>query len=1049
MSENYRVDFYHFNNLVHRVASATHRRPYDVCVKPQIKWLDNYLQKMNAETMVVEQDYVDRDYLDDYVAFHARSFSTYGRFCTRLHFFTSRFTLKTLRAAVDADELGRGRILDFLQRNYLGFTVVRPLPEYFIGRVQLIAPGAGAVASHQLELPFLDKGAMKSAALFGHNLTIPGVVPFQEQDNIVAACATSSLWVMFQMLDIRTASGHPSPSAIEALGSERVQSGRTQLHQVRALSPTNAGLRTTAIEQIVNAVGLRPHVVNVFQKANGGGDPFERLKAHVYAYAKAGVATGVLVTDQYEIPEPNRNEETGETADPPAGRYLGTHAVAMLGFEIPDWPPARGATPRSQRGFGISSIIVNDDQLGPYVGYQFPDKGESFDAVPRTSQQITEFRPTASSTGGGADETTHRTKLPNLHTPWMKEDWARNLQPKWMRGEARNLRHVPQLAVFALPAKVRVEFHKVSSAAGGFEGCLKVLMEAFKKALSRVSSQPEGLQAEEQALYDTVESLAEDQEFIREDWTWDIYLVRSTTLKTELATIPDATFLRPRFEANGDRSHTKSTLLSENWPKYVWRATAYKGDAKLLDLLFDATDLGQTSEMFEMLVYGTSINNLFSRTAKVFVQGIPAEYLDILNRHGFKGHHSRVQKALSMYQEQRQDYQLLFERKYGPVESPTTVKPCETSENGLVKQQPIQALLIFPSEAADRDAVPQGRLPLLDVPRDEANDQYYIWIIDEEGRIIIGQELDDGDGALGHPTLVGGLRARIAGELYCKDVSGKRKWVMSSKSGRYTNFKERRTKEELENAASRLKDCFKDYQFEILDRFQSWCRDHSESLDEDEYNARRKALVESFSHDVETEVPHYISDEVMNTVSQVRDFISGLSDDWSEAKDTCHNVTDSAGPLAEQIAFDYLREILGGSSEPDQIVHADIESLTESAMRNANRTCYFLTSLWRVPRSRSLSQGEQDRARVVTMIRQLEKWLCDAQDCLVREGRKGTSPFAPIEEFADVLARTLVALSGASNLPISSEGVMDSLKTYVVRRLDDTIATIERIRSDI
>ncbi|MGL4489779.1 MAG: hypothetical protein ACRCU5_10090 [Rhizobiaceae bacterium] len=81
----------------------------------------------------------------------------------------------------------------------------------------------------------------------------------------------------------------------------------------------------------------------------------------------------------------------------------------------------------------------------------------------------------------------------------------------------------------------------------------------------------------------------------------------------------------------------------------------------------------------------------------------------------------------------------------------------------------------------------------------------YIWVLDQECKVWIAvEELALADGVqrrgipkrrngqhpasekkLGHPTLVKGGPARIAGELSIEEISGKFRWVLNCSSGRY------------------------------------------------------------------------------------------------------------------------------------------------------------------------------------------------------------------------------------------------------------------------
>ncbi len=59
----------------------------------QAAYIVNYLDHIGAKTFMIEEDYVDKDYLVDYQKFYCRAFKDKGRYTTRVHFFRSPFTL--------------------------------------------------------------------------------------------------------------------------------------------------------------------------------------------------------------------------------------------------------------------------------------------------------------------------------------------------------------------------------------------------------------------------------------------------------------------------------------------------------------------------------------------------------------------------------------------------------------------------------------------------------------------------------------------------------------------------------------------------------------------------------------------------------------------------------------------------------------------------------------------------------------------------------------------------------------------------------------------
>lgn len=130
-----------------------------------------------CKTVVVEKSYFDRDHLRAYQRFYARSFSDYGRYSTRLHFFSEKVTLAHL------SDLERPRFA----KSYLGFCVLRPLRVRKVGRTVLNPFTCDPDGDYPLGLATYD------ANVAGSRLFVRGA-PFLEQDVNVGACATAAIW---------------------------------------------------------------------------------------------------------------------------------------------------------------------------------------------------------------------------------------------------------------------------------------------------------------------------------------------------------------------------------------------------------------------------------------------------------------------------------------------------------------------------------------------------------------------------------------------------------------------------------------------------------------------------------------------------------------------------------------------------------------------------------------------------------------------------------------------------------------------------------------
>ena len=153
-------------------------------------YFEGYLESVRAglKTVIIEEVYVDRDFLEDYSAYYARCFQDYGRFCARFHFFSLTFDEQSFFSLLEGNESAIS--VEDLKKNYLGFVVIKPLPDAIIGRTCLAV--------------YEDDGKRRNypairdypVNLCGINLSVKSLA-YQEQDTVVAACATSALWSVF------------------------------------------------------------------------------------------------------------------------------------------------------------------------------------------------------------------------------------------------------------------------------------------------------------------------------------------------------------------------------------------------------------------------------------------------------------------------------------------------------------------------------------------------------------------------------------------------------------------------------------------------------------------------------------------------------------------------------------------------------------------------------------------------------------------------------------------------------------------------------------
>lgn len=310
-----------------------------IASKQHVSYLFDYLDSLGAKTIVLETRYIDHDYLEDYAGYYVRCFNRYRRTTSRLHFFSQSFNSRQFSSVVL--DSPNNRLGKKIANSYLGFIVVKPLPQTVIGRTCLKTYPSD---NGRRQFPTLHK---YSTNLFGLPLSVESLA-YQEQDKVVAACATSALWSVFQ------GSGkvfhHPIPSPIEITKASSVHipdSGAVP-HESRSLH--HSGLTPTQIAHGVRSVGMDPYLI-------GASNEYV-LKTTAYAYMKAKIPA-LLGIGLNEI-------ANGVT------KKIGLHAVVLTGYSLGHPQPS----PFSNSNILITAsridkIYVHDDQIGPFARMVF------------------------------------------------------------------------------------------------------------------------------------------------------------------------------------------------------------------------------------------------------------------------------------------------------------------------------------------------------------------------------------------------------------------------------------------------------------------------------------------------------------------------------------------------------------------------------------------------------------------------------------------------------------------------------------------------------
>ena len=304
----------------------------------QVRYLASYLghQELGTKTILVEHPYVDRHWLDEYAGYYATLLDPPRPKATRLHFFDVAWSLDDFKAHLATAIEGNGR--NEIAAHYLGFCVVRPLPAAPIGRTVLRTYGAVA------ERCFAPAALTHRVHLAGLTIELVGL-PFQQQDQGVAACATTAIWSALTKV-IRMDGGRaPTPYAVTMAATD---------HRVQTRAfPALAGLDLDQMATAIHEFEYQPHV---FQRGGESDDFFLALKTYLRSGIPVVVRARVVDGDLHALTLVGFRE-----------RGSGTSDVGDL--EI------RNGDKTKLRSRGIERWYAHDDRLGAYARLGFVTEG--------------------------------------------------------------------------------------------------------------------------------------------------------------------------------------------------------------------------------------------------------------------------------------------------------------------------------------------------------------------------------------------------------------------------------------------------------------------------------------------------------------------------------------------------------------------------------------------------------------------------------------------------------------------------------------------------
>ncbi len=309
--------------------------------KPHIQYIGEYLKHLKVQTIVAETDYIDHDYLTGFAAYHVKCFYDYKRKCVRLHFFKEAFEQKDLAQFVRGE---KESLADNLRESYRGFMVLHPLPESIIGRTCLATYDDDSQRHFPTAWP-------RHAFFCGLGLSVK-TLPFQEQDQVAGACATSALWSAFHATDRLFHHRVPSPVDITSAATSEMPA-RSRVF------PNKDGLTMEEMAQAIRAVDLEPYWCDIKNQKK----LFE-FRALVYAYLACGIPPIIIIN------------LTGQESKGQSRTFIGCHAVTVTGYRLlSNRSREHKDSEFLYKSDAIDQIYVHDDQVGPHAKMKFCDSG--------------------------------------------------------------------------------------------------------------------------------------------------------------------------------------------------------------------------------------------------------------------------------------------------------------------------------------------------------------------------------------------------------------------------------------------------------------------------------------------------------------------------------------------------------------------------------------------------------------------------------------------------------------------------------------------------
>jgi hypothetical protein len=332
--------------------------------KNHFRYLTDYFGEngLKIKTIITENDYISKDYLKDFAAYYVSCFSPYEKHTKRLHFFSNSFDENEFKNNL----LSKSKKSQAFWKHYCGFVVVKPIPITVIGTTVL---KTYSTLQKEGGRKFWGTRPYK-VHLFGKEIILDSLA-FQEQDSVLSACATSSIWTVLH----KAAEDY---SIVLKTPGEITNDAGMLISDESRLFPNKDGLQVKQMCRALQSSGLEVDVR--FKSGKNKGVDAAYLKKIVNAYSTLGLPIILLI----EVPS---GFETGEDKQ----INYGLHAVSVTGFKQKNLNTLNKILKHSGFYKLIEKIYVHDDQWGPFTRVAF--SGENTLTTPWTELHESKILP--------------------------------------------------------------------------------------------------------------------------------------------------------------------------------------------------------------------------------------------------------------------------------------------------------------------------------------------------------------------------------------------------------------------------------------------------------------------------------------------------------------------------------------------------------------------------------------------------------------------------------------------------------------------------------